>query len=831
MWSLAFASIRGNRGGFAGVFVAVLLAAGLITGLGVLLESGLRGGVAPVRYAGADVVVGAPQSVSVPGDLSEPFHERAVLPASSVGRVASVHGVAEAIGDLTVPLTTTSHVLVDAHGWSSAALTPYALVAGAPPTAPADVVVDDAVGGQLGATISLAHGGVASDYVIVGIARPAIVHGGGSPVRDRPATAFLTDARATQLWPHPGTVATVGVIARPGTDAGQLAVAIATALPGTSQYTGDRRGDVESVDSYGARNQLTVLSSSFAGVALIIALFVMANTLSLSVRQRRREFALLRAVGTSPVQIHQLIGREVLIVAGTAALLGVAPGFWLARALGSQFARAGVIPTDFALAYSPLPALAAVVLSLATALGAAASAARRPAKLAPIDALREAAVESTTLGRGRVTTAVVLLGAGLLASMTPLVVPGMFGLVGAGSSVLLLIIGVALVGPWIVGHALDLVGPLLRRSTSASVILADANARGYTHRLSAAIVPLALAITFGCVQLFLPTTVATEAATQSRDGVSADYLVSARASGISPALVGQIDALPGVSAVNPVARSSALYSQALADDVTIVPLSVQGVDPRTLDRTLDLEAQDGSLARLSEPGTIALSTDAAQQMGADVGESRLLRLGDGTTLTATVVATYGRGLGFGDITMANDVVRAHTSTGLSDYLLVSADPGQRDLVAQELTDLGLSAQGRGSLEAAGATDRDSQSWVSLIALLVILGYVALAVVNTLAMATSARGREFGLLHLIGSTARQVRAMMRVEAALVVSIAVVVGTVIAVPPLIGIAIGISGQPLPTVPPLTYLGIVGLAVAVGMVSIALPTRAAMRTVSRH
>lgn len=826
MWSLAFASIRHNRGGFVGVFVAVFLAASLITGLGVLVESGLRGGVAPQRYVGADIIVGAHQSMSVPGDVSEPFHERAVLPASTVERVAAVDGVDQAIGDLTIPLTTAEHDLVDAHGWSSAALTPNELTAGAKPTASTDVVVDESFGAQLGNTISLAHGGVATEYVIVGIAHARTTHGSGPPARDHPATVFLTDARATQLWPHPGQVATVGVIAQKGTDTGRLAATIAATIPGTSTYTGNRRGDVESVDSFGARNNLMALSSSFAGVALIIALFVMANTLSLSIQQRRREFALLRAVGTSPGQIHQMIGREVLTVAGTAALLGTAPGFWLARTLGSQFSQAGVIPTDFALAYSPIPALAAVVLSVATALVAAASAARRPAKLAPIDALREAAVEPSTLGRGRVITGVVLFGVGLLASMTPLVVPGTFGLVGAAGSVLLLIIGVALVGPWIVGRALDLAGPFLRRSSSASVILADASARGYTRRLSSAIVPLALAITFGCVQVFLPTTVATEAATQSRDGIRADYLVSAHASGISPELVGQIAALPGVATVNPIARSSALFSQTLADDVTVVPLSVQGIDPASMANTLDLKVAVGSLERLSEPDTIALSTDAAQQMGADVGERVTVHLGDGTRLTATVVATYARGLGFGDVTIANDVVRVHTSMGLNDYLLVAADPGQRDHVAQQITSLGLVAQDRGTLEAAGSTERDSQTWVSLIALLVVLGYVALAVVNTLAMATSARRREFTLLQLIGSTDRQIRVMARVEAALIVSIAAVVGTVTAIPPLVGIAIGISGRPLPTVPPLAYLAIVGFTVALGMASIAFPTRAALR-----
>jgi len=213
-------------------------------------------------------------------------------------------------------------------------------------------------------------------------------------------------------------------------------------------------------------------------------------------------------------------------------------------------------------------------------------------------------------------------------------------------------------------------------------------------------------------------------------------------------------------------------------------------------------------------------------MGARVGTSVTVRLGDGATLTATVVALYGRGLGFGDVTLANDVVRAHTSTGLDDSLLVASDAAHRDEVTRQIASWGLVVQDRDSLAAAGSAERDAQSWVNVIALLVVLGYVALAVVNTLSMATAARRPEFTLLHLIGSTGRQIRLMMRVEAVLVVTIAVVVGTLIAIPPLVGVAVGLSGRPLPTVPTLTYLAIIGSTVIVGMASIAVPTRTALR-----
>ena len=98
--------------------------------------------------------------------------------------------------------------------------------------------------------------------------------------------------------------------------------------------------------------------------------------------------------------------------------------------------------------------------------------------------------------------------------------------------------------------------------------------------------------------------------------------------------------------------------------------------------------------------------------------------------------------------------------------------------------------------------------------------------NTLVLATATRRREFTLLRLIGSTARQVRTMTRVEAILVVGIAVIVGTAASIPSLVGVAIGISRQPIPTIPPVTYVAIVAITVVLGMASIGIATRTALR-----
>ncbi|MDQ3790058.1 MAG: ABC transporter permease, partial [Actinomycetota bacterium] len=215
----------------------------------------------------------------------------------------------------------------------------------------------------------------------------------------------------------------------------------------------------------------------------------------------------------------------------------------------------------------------------------------------------------------------------------------------------------------------------------------------------------------------------------------------------------------------------------------------------------------------------------AETVGVGIGDEVEVFLGDGTVVHPKVVATYQRGLGFGDLTLPHDVLIAHTTSRLDQSILVdAADPAaaQRSLAAIP----GVVVADREALAAAGQSERDANSWVSLIALVVILGYVAIAVVNTLVMATAARSREFALLRLVGTGTRQVRRMTLIESLVVVAIAVVVGSLAALPPLVGMSIGTTESPVPAIDPLVFLGIVGVTGLLGLLAIGVPTRVAMR-----
>src|SRR5690606_25426393 len=308
------------------------------------------------------------------------------------------------------------------------------------------------------------------------------------------------------------------------------------------------RGAAEFLDAGAARATLVSLGSSFAGTAILIALFVVASTLSLSIQRRRRDFALLRAVGATPLQIHRIVAQEVLVVSGAGALVGVIPGFLLAGAMRFGFAQAGVIPQDFALTYGAIPPLVAVVSMVAAAQLAAAVAARRPARINPIEALQEASTTPGRIGRGRTITGVILGLFGLLASAIPLFVPGTIAVAGPAAAALFLIVSVALLGPRLVRIAISILGAPLRLLRSASTFLAAANARSNSRRLAAAIIPLALGIGLGLVQVGTQSIIADEATAQSHAGVIADVMATGGASGLSDEAVAAIAETPDVAA-------------------------------------------------------------------------------------------------------------------------------------------------------------------------------------------------------------------------------------------------------------------------------------------
>src|SRR4051794_207593 len=276
MFRLALLSGRGRMSAFAGALVALAAASVLTTAWGMQLESVLRGHPPVERYAGTAAVVTGRQIVGADHDV--PLGERPRVSSALAARVAAVPGVRAAIADVSAPVRLGGGATA-AHGWSSPAPPPYVRSAGRAPAGP-----DEAVTGYraaLGARLRLASNEAARTVTVVGVARPR------HPVRQQTAI-FLTDAEAARPAAHPGRLDAIGVLGAPGFDVSRLR----SAAGGASVLTGHARGRAEYPELQEARTTLIAVAASFAGLAMFVAIFVVASTMGLSILQREREVGL-----------------------------------------------------------------------------------------------------------------------------------------------------------------------------------------------------------------------------------------------------------------------------------------------------------------------------------------------------------------------------------------------------------------------------------------------------------------------------------------------------------------------------------------------------------
>ncbi|MGZ4452403.1 MAG: FtsX-like permease family protein, partial [Nocardioides sp.] len=368
---------------------------------------------------------------------------------------------------------------------------------------------------------------------------------------------------------------------------------------------------------------LSAVAGSFGGTASVVVVLVVASTVALALKQRRRELALLRAIGATKRQIRRLIGTELVLVAAVAAPLGAVPALFAARRLTPLLIDGGVVSPGFQLALSPLPVLGAVVVLVPVALLAAALATRETLRTSPTEAVRESAVEPRGVGRGRRLTAAGLAISGLATAGTPLLVPGTVGSASAATSAFLLVGAAAVAGPLLIGWCLDR-ATVLERARSAPGRLAIANTRGFSRRLTTAIVPLALALTAGTVQSTTDQAVVKAARAQLAAGLRADVIVTAPGpdgrSALTARQFAEVTQVPGVAAAVPVSRVSAQF-----DVDGWEPTAVSVVPAANAGSVYDLGVVDGSLADLARPDTVAASTDALFASGIHVGDRVRMR--------------------------------------------------------------------------------------------------------------------------------------------------------------------------------------------------------------
>ena len=845
MLRYTLASVLAHKGRLLLTAVAIVLGVSLVAGTFVLIDTwrAAAGEAAHRPPRGVDVVVGAAQH----GEEAVPVPFRGPVPAALVDRLTRVDGVAATTG---VVLGRAQVLGRDGHpvaGREPVARTvdpsfAGSLRAGRVPGGPAEVVIDPATAAALnirvGQRVRVVVSGRAPEPVtVVGLL--------GAPELAGAAFVGLHPSAARYLLPRADQVSFVEVRAAPGVAQRDLRNRIAAALGG--QYAASTGADLDAELARAAEPpslfaRLFLIASL---VALFIGTFLIRNTYTIVLASRARELALLRCVGADRRQLRRAVLLEAAIVGAVASLGGLALGVALGLGVASLLEAGGAITVDVT-GRTPhvLPRTIAVALAagIVTALVSAWRPARRATLVPPVAALRgDVFALDRRAGRFRTWAGGLLLLAGIgLVLAGGLADPAVDAMVSAGAA--LSGVGVLVLGPVLALPVARLVGAAVRRGRGVAGRFAADNAVRSPRRAAATTLPLVI----GLALIGFVTTLAAGSRASTIGGfdhaLRADYQIQAfdPEVAMNPDVPRRLAALPELAAVAAFQAADAELTTEPTTAAGIAAVELAAVDPAQLAAVLALPVTAGALSDLADGG-IALRRTVARERGATIGSTVRLRTGvDDPGQTFTVRAIYDTS-GLGGYSIAHLPIYDSLITP-SDYERLVGDPAVAQVYATVRAGVPPAAA-RAAIARALAdqptvevTDRDHlrqraaaelapalRVYYTLFGLMILIALFG--IVNTLALSVLERVRELGLLRVLGMQRRQVRTMLRWEAAIMAATGAVVG--LALGTLVGWAatraLDLSATHVPIGP---LAACAGAAVLAAMLTAGPPARRAAR-----
>lgn len=818
-----------------GASIAVVLGVGFLTAtllIGDTLDSSFTRSFEQAN-AGTDVVV---RSATVLGSGDET--ERADVDASLAEAIAAVPGVevvvpgyagmAQLLGSDGDPIGGQGPPTLAGNWIDDPELNPYRIAEGRAPSAPGEVVIDrgSATVGELavGDTTTIRTPDPL-EVEVVGIATFGSDDSLGG-------TTFvgLVEPQAAELLSQPGQVAELRVRGDGSVDDDQLAQAVAAALPdGAEALTGAALTDEQVADiQTDFLGFVKTFLLAFAGVAVVVATFSIHNTFTILIAQRSRESALLRAIGATRRQVLASVGLEAVLIGALASLVGLVAGLGLGLGLRALLGGMGLDLAGPALVVEPASLAIAFGVGLLTTLVASIVPSVRASRVAPIEALRETAVEAATLSVIRSVAGALVTLAGVVAVVSATGTPD--GAVArAGLGALLVLVGVVVLGPTIARPAARLLGAPVAKLRGQPGRLAQLNATRNPRRTSGS----ALALVIGTTVVALFATFGSSIRQSIDDTVDQSFggdlvITQDGFSGakLSPQLATRLAELPEVE------RVAALTDAVVTlDGADAYPTAG---DPAAMADLLEMDVQSGSLGEM-EVGQLAISERWATDHDLQRGDVVEVGYADGATDDLEVAVVYGQGDLLGDLLMTTQDWAPHVTTPGDVAVLVDLADGVsveegRAAVTVVADDLGSpDPQDRQEYvdQVAGEVDSLLTLVYGLLVLAIVIALMGLA--NTLSLSIHERTRELGLLRAVGLTRAGLRATVRWESVITAVVGTVVGLTLGTFLGWGIVRAFAAQEgfvRFLAPTTTLVAVTVIAVLAGVVAAIGPARRAAR-----
>ncbi|TCJ97368.1 FtsX-like permease family protein [Nocardia alba] len=621
--------------------------------------------------------------------------------------------------------------------------------------------------------------------VVAEQADSARMNGGRFIVAPLPLAQRITD--------HENRVDTVAIATKPDTDPAALRTAIVGVV--------DNRAVVSDSDirSTQAENAVAISRDStllVAAISLVVAAFLVYNSMTMLVMQRRQKVATLRAMGARRSTVVADLVLESVATGLVAAAIGIPLGWLLSRAAIEQVPAFLVQSVSAHLVHSvppltyPIVVVACVLASVAATVGAA----RQVRRISPLEALQSAELASTETLRSRWTVLAAVAGVGLIATAFGLAVlvrgPAVFLSVAVYTvgGILLGIAGMSRISTW---------ASILARRFGAPGRLAAAAIERAPRRSWATAVTAGIAVALGIgVHGALADVI--DSGSHSFVGLRAtDVFISSSPSSALPTgatlpddLADRVRAVPGIGTVG-----AGQWAYVTIGEQRVAVEGLGTDNSGTTGALMDSE----TLHQVRTGTGIAVSRQMANREEWEVGSR--IDIGTPTGLRSTTIIAIMDILSIdsGTIAMSVEDMRDWFDRPGATYLSVSVAAGaDRPAVMTAIERIARNSayvySGEESYNAATHNIRQAgvlagglQWTVALVA--------AVALLNTFTLAVLQRRRELGVLRAMGATRRLISRFILVEA---FSVGVIGG-------VLGLALGIMVQYLATLVSAETLGV--------------------------
>ena len=596
------------------------------------------------------------------------------------------------------------------------------------------------------------------------------------PARALNGTFALMDIAAAQwLFGRLGRIDRVDLRLKPEISIDQAEAAIAARLPeGLTVQRPSRRGRQVEKMLEAFHFNLTALSH----IALLVGLFLIYNTVSLSVITRRQEVGILRAVGGSRRQVAGLFLAEAGLLGTLGCALGILLGGWLARAAlgltGATLDRLYIRSAAEPVSLGPEHLVLAFAVGIPLALLAALVPALEASRVAPTEAVRGAdRVESRFRLSWRQRWLPPILSALAVGFACLDSVDGLplFGY----AACLAIVFAVAFLVP-VVLHLSGRVGSrLTRRWTGVEALLANANLSGSIPRISISVAALAVSLSMvtaitimigsfrETVQYWVQQTLRADlfVAPATRSNVYSD-------STLSPEVVRLISTNPRVAAVDPFTGYNIEYQGRrvlLGSGDFEVHLSRSGLlfkAPR--------QGRSAMRAAIGEDAAVVSESFALRHRKA-VGDRLVLNTDQGRRAFRVAAVYYDYSSDQGVIVLDRDTFRKYYGDrpprSLAVYLKEGLDPERvrSEILAALPPRSRVFLHTNASLKAEVLRIFDNTFTITYALEIIAVAVAILGVATTLVTLILDRKPELALLRWAGAEQRQVRKMVIIEAAL------------------------------------------------------------------